>query len=324
MPFLRFSRDRRGYESTYLLQSSRRRGEQGRAALLYWFRTPPHVKLGRAAFDEETIRELEEQHPDVEFDWPHILAARPPAAEPAEPERPSRRPPRRPEAAPPRHGGAPRRAPAPMPPPDVSAGEAESEREAPTLGRSQEEPSAAEPLLPERVSTPLPETPEAAPRRFVRVFDAPAPHAESTEPSVDAASGGEDEGAPHHLSEPSAVERILGSDRLNRLRGQHAAYLARIATRVTDPVLAERLRAVADRADPDAWVTAADVEAGLAGLEAVYAEIARHVGRRRRRRRRRGESSGPMASGGPAADFAEGPEDGDDSPGGGESPDDQG
>ena len=89
MPFLRFSKDRRGYENTYLLHASRRRNDKDRPALLYWFRTPPHVKVGRAAFDETAIRALEDQHPGVEFDWPRILATRPPAEVP-EPERPRR------------------------------------------------------------------------------------------------------------------------------------------------------------------------------------------------------------------------------------------
>jgi hypothetical protein len=41
--------------------------------ILYWFRTPPYVKVGRAAIDEEAMRLLEERHPDVAFDWSRIL-----------------------------------------------------------------------------------------------------------------------------------------------------------------------------------------------------------------------------------------------------------
>jgi hypothetical protein len=40
---------------------------------LYWFRTPPYIKVGRTALDEEAIRLLEAQHPDVVFDWAQIL-----------------------------------------------------------------------------------------------------------------------------------------------------------------------------------------------------------------------------------------------------------
>jgi len=37
--------------------------------LLYWFRTPPGVKVGREPFDEAVRRSLEAQHPGIEFDW---------------------------------------------------------------------------------------------------------------------------------------------------------------------------------------------------------------------------------------------------------------
>ena len=73
MPFLRFSRDRRGYENTFLLHAARPRGERDRPRLLYWFRTPPHLKVGRTPFDEEAIRLLEDAHPEVEFDWSRLL-----------------------------------------------------------------------------------------------------------------------------------------------------------------------------------------------------------------------------------------------------------
>jgi hypothetical protein len=81
LPQLRFTRDRRGYENTFLVETVRRRGrEQGR--VLYWFRSPPQVKVGRAAIDEGAIRALEEAYPDVTFDWSRILEARPPEPEP--------------------------------------------------------------------------------------------------------------------------------------------------------------------------------------------------------------------------------------------------
>src|SRR5687767_15602051 len=45
-----------------------------RPRLLYWYRTAPGVMLGRAALDEDAIRTIEEQHPDIDFDWPAIIA----------------------------------------------------------------------------------------------------------------------------------------------------------------------------------------------------------------------------------------------------------
>jgi hypothetical protein len=71
MPFVRFSRDRRGYEHTYLIHAAPRRGAPTR--ILYWYRTPPGIKVGREAFDLEARRMLEAQYPSVPFDWPKLL-----------------------------------------------------------------------------------------------------------------------------------------------------------------------------------------------------------------------------------------------------------
>ena len=83
MPTLRFSRDKRGYETTALVHAGRRQG-RSQQRILYWFRTPPGVKVGRPALDEAAIRWIEEHNPDIEFDWPKILEAKPPAAPPSD------------------------------------------------------------------------------------------------------------------------------------------------------------------------------------------------------------------------------------------------
>ena len=70
---LRFSRDRRGYEHFYLIEpASPRHGKS--AHVLYWFRTPPGVRVGRPPFDAEMQRAIQEQNPGVGFDWKRILA----------------------------------------------------------------------------------------------------------------------------------------------------------------------------------------------------------------------------------------------------------
>jgi len=71
VPFLRLTRDRRGFENTFLLHADR---PGDRPRLLYWYRTAPGVLLGRSPLDEDAIRTIEEQHPDIDFDWPAILA----------------------------------------------------------------------------------------------------------------------------------------------------------------------------------------------------------------------------------------------------------
>lgn len=72
--FLRFSRDRRGYEHFYLIESTTNRRGKMRARVLYWFRTPPGVKVGRPPFDDGMRRAIEERNPGVSFDWKRILA----------------------------------------------------------------------------------------------------------------------------------------------------------------------------------------------------------------------------------------------------------
>jgi hypothetical protein len=82
VPFLRFSRDNRGYEHTYLVQPPTRRGKGARPRVLYWFRSPPGLRLGRPAFDEEVCRALEVQNPGVVFDWDTLARTPFPPVEP--------------------------------------------------------------------------------------------------------------------------------------------------------------------------------------------------------------------------------------------------
>ena len=112
MPYLRFSRTGRGYEHTYVLHAFRGAGES-RPRLLYWFRTPPGVRVGRHPLDEDAVRAIEESNPGLSFDWGRMLEAQPPP---------------RPDAA--RRGQAPRTA---------RGGRAAGERS----GRSASAPGAA-------------------------------------------------------------------------------------------------------------------------------------------------------------------------------------
>jgi hypothetical protein len=73
VPSVRFSRDKRGYEYVYLVHAPTRRGKPGRSRVIYWYRTPPGVRVGRKPFDEEVQRTLEQQYPGVAFDWTAII-----------------------------------------------------------------------------------------------------------------------------------------------------------------------------------------------------------------------------------------------------------
>jgi hypothetical protein len=134
LPFLRFTRDKRGHETTSLVHAFRGRQGRTRQKVLYWFRTPANVKVGRPALDEEAIRGIEERNPDVDFDWPKILEAKAPQAPPSEETRIRR--PRRVKTE--RRGAAPQR-PVPTRPPS-----SEPENSAPT-------PQAEQPAPPEPI-----------------------------------------------------------------------------------------------------------------------------------------------------------------------------
>jgi hypothetical protein len=198
VPFLRFNRDKRGYENTVVVHSDRRKGRSTR--ILYLFRTPPGVKVGRAALDEEAIRLIEAHNPDVEFDWPRILEG-------------ERRPPVKP---------AP-----PIPPPRAK----------------KERPAEPEPPL-------QMEQPESEP--------------------------------PEPVSEPTAAGARLGAEGLARLRARYSEILARISGRVEDTDRQAELKTLAERLNPDGWVTDGDVLAGLDGYEVTFESLRTAIGPRRR------------------------------------------
>ena len=101
MPFLRVLRDKRGYETTYLMHWFRE-GNKQKSRILYVFRTPPGVKCGRDPIDAEVIREIEAQHPDIEFDWRALRENQQVIDTAPEPRRARPQRPNRPEAVEPR------------------------------------------------------------------------------------------------------------------------------------------------------------------------------------------------------------------------------
>ncbi len=68
MPFLRVIRDKRGYETTYLMHWYRD-GNRQHSRILYVFRSPGGVRIGRDPLEPEVLRQIEAQHPDITFDW---------------------------------------------------------------------------------------------------------------------------------------------------------------------------------------------------------------------------------------------------------------
>jgi hypothetical protein len=70
VPYLRLTADRRGVEHTFLLHVPT---PGAPPKVLYWYRTAPGLRIGRPALDDAAMRAIEEQYPDIDFDWPYIL-----------------------------------------------------------------------------------------------------------------------------------------------------------------------------------------------------------------------------------------------------------
>jgi hypothetical protein len=67
VPFIRQSRDKRGFEHMLVLHQNRH--GQGAPRVLYLFRSPANLRVGRTALDGEVREALEHTHPDLNFDW---------------------------------------------------------------------------------------------------------------------------------------------------------------------------------------------------------------------------------------------------------------
>lgn len=109
MPFLRVIRDKRGYETTYLMHWYRE-GNRQRSRILYIFRSPGDVHVGRESLEPEVLRDIETHHPEISFDWKAVIDDRQVVDTAPDPRRPRRR--RRSE-----DGEAPAAQASPSPPP---------------------------------------------------------------------------------------------------------------------------------------------------------------------------------------------------------------
>ena len=223
--------------------------------MLYWFRTPPGVKVGRAALDDDAIRRIEKLNPGITFDWPRILKGQgTPATESRPPfearrQRPDNRRPTPQQSAPVSVG--------PVQPPEdaLPADSIES-------GFDVESPVAeSEDVVFTTAATGEALTTAAEPATAEEIVEISAP--------------------------PAALAK-LGAEGIQRLRSRYAEILVRITERTADPERREELKWQADRLNPDSWVTAEDVAQALEQYETVLASLGDVIGQRRRRKRRGG------------------------------------
>src|SRR5688500_5168748 len=59
-----------------------REGGRQRSRILYVFRTPGGVRVGRSALEPDVLRQIEAQYPDIAFDW-HVVRDNQQVVEPA-------------------------------------------------------------------------------------------------------------------------------------------------------------------------------------------------------------------------------------------------
>jgi len=233
---------------------------------LYWYRSPPAVKVGRPALDPEAIQAIERANPDITFDWAAILDARPPEPEPADGWRARR--------------GRPGRDP-----------EAREDRSAGTSRPVQQQPPKA----------PVPSVDRRARPRDSGAGQLPQP----ITPDAQAEAADNADTSPISSLEPTAVQRALGSEGLVRVRARYAEVIARISSQVADAGVADELRSLAERLNPDAWVTADEVREGLEGFERVLESVRQRLGPPRRRR----EGGQPVTAADPGHPPSPGPPD---------------
>ncbi len=237
-----------------MVHAARRRGK-GRPRILYWFRTPPNIRVGRAPIDEDAIRAIEQNNPGLAFDWNKILEAQSTVSEPRRVERSPRRQ-GRPPVAEPRRRAAP-----------GDAGQASSTPVPIPIDEIGEDPDIASEVRASDVD---------------ESGDVPA--------DIGALDESGEDGQPETIRPQSGgpVEGLVGAEGLARLRTRYAELMARINERPREAEEAERLKAQASELDPDSWVTDGDARAALETYESRLEILRQTLGPRRRRSRRGG------------------------------------
>lgn len=259
MPFLRFARDARGYENTYVLHGFRG-SEHAGPRLLYWFRTPPNVRVGRLPLDETAIRAIEESNPELTFDWTKMLKVKPkvPPAPPSARRSGSRRAATRRPAPPAAASGPGENGPTPEESARIAAGDA------PNIDAADVD---------------------------VAELDAAGIDAAGID-AGDAGASGAEEAASRH-----PVAALVGDDGLARLRARYAELRARVAEKQVTASAREALEARVEALNPDAWRAGEAVVRAIERFEADVEQIRKTLGRRSRRRPGRAGRGGSSRSG---------------------------
>jgi hypothetical protein len=253
VPFLRHARDKRGYETTFVMHSYRpgQGPSAGKTRLLYLFRSPSSRKVGRSLLDPEVMEALEHTHPDLTFDWTAMLRTPAPPLDQDRSERGGRGEGRDRGGRQDRHdrndkhgGRRDRNDRSERRPDGQPRGDRQESGQPRQEQRRREQPVAA--------AAPAPVVPDV--------------------PAV-------------VIEDDSLLGKTLGAIEAARMRSSYNELLQRIARRARTPEERDRLIDRATRLNPDEWVDEAAITAGASSFASEWEAIREELPRRRRGRR---------------------------------------
>ena len=191
--------------------------------------------LGRPPLDEDAIRTIEEQHPDIEFDWPAILAL----SEVMTPE----------EEAPPRPPANARKS---------AQGRRGRDREPRRDDRAQDSATAVDVAG----AAPQAQEPDADVSRPI----------DEVEPEVDDRE--EEQIAPpqqHHVS--GLLAELVGREIATRLRARYSEIQARIHEQQVEPAKRDGWLKRAEALNPDLWLTPDAILEGVRSADKLFDQL---------------------------------------------------
>ena len=231
-----------------------------RPRLLYWYRTAPGIALGRSPLDEDAIRAIEDQYPDIDFDWPAILAlsevmtpedeAPAPRAQRDQREQREPRRERRPK-------NSDRASDSDRQPRESSASAPENSGELP------ESPSAGAP--PSQLRRDDRTDDDRSPVDAEAALDSDSDLAREAEVQIEASP------APRQSRPSGLVDQLAGREIASRLRGRYEEIT--LCIRGADDAIRDSLMKRAEALDPDRWETPQDVLQGVSSADALFEQL---------------------------------------------------
>lgn len=272
MPFVRYTRDRRGYETLYVMHAFDGAEKNPRVRVLYASRTVPHARVGRQSIDEGVQRRIEQAYPSLTFDWPRLLKEA--AASAPRPERPDPRAneprgkQRRERKARPQSRTQPPQVPSGPRVPSVPQVRFQGSQVQETI----ETPEPLEPITELVEWTPLEPLEPVEPVEPIEPVEPVEPVEEPEVPEVPAIG-------PLSVDRAWPVVSVIGFDRALILRGRYIELAHRVLSRVSSPAERNRLLREAGRLNPESWKTEEQARAGIAGFDEAYARLAEQLRR---------------------------------------------